>query len=133
MKASDRPILDECGKLLIDHVRDKTVCELQGVVSGKMVNRESQKMYRALESLNLDPEQFAVVGRLLTHAVEATMANSLLFFDENNYGMIYRDDEGREYDIQAMSDGVAGELYSEDGWIAKFSEFKEGAPIERLK
>jgi hypothetical protein len=133
MRASDRPILDEFGKLLIDHVRDKTLRELQGLVSGDIVERESQKMYRALESLNLDPEQFAVVARLLTAAVEATMVNFLLFFDENNFGMIYRDEDGREYDIQTMSDGVAGELYSEDGWIAKFCEFKEGAPIERLK
>jgi hypothetical protein len=34
--------------------------------------------------------------------------------------------------IQAISDGLAGELYSEDGWIAKFSKFKEGAAIEKL-
>jgi hypothetical protein len=78
MRASDRPILDEFGKLLIDHVRDKTLRELQGLVSGDIVERESQKMYRALESLNLDPEQFAVVARLLTAAVEATMVNFLL-------------------------------------------------------
>jgi hypothetical protein len=66
-------------------------------------------------------------------AIERTVGNFLSFFDENNYGIIFRDEEGREHDIQAMSDGLVGELYTEDGWIARFSSFNEGASIEKLK
>jgi len=133
MNESDRPILDEFGKLLIDHVRDKTIDELKGLVSGKMESKQRKEMHRALESRELEPEQFDIIGRLRMNTVETTMANFLLFFDENNFGILYRDEEGREHDIQTMSDGVAGELYSEAGWIARFSRFKEGAAIEKLK
>jgi hypothetical protein len=132
MNASDRPILDEFGKLLIEHVRDHSIHDVQRLVSGKLVGREQRAMHRALEGAALRADQFEVVGRLLANAIETTMANFLNFLHENEFGVVYRDDRGREHDVQAMSDGLAGELYSEAGWIAKFSEFKEGAAIEKL-
>jgi hypothetical protein len=131
MNPSDQSVLDEFGKLLIEHVRDKTIQEQQGIISGKMARYED--IYGAIDGLKLEPQQFEVIGRLLMDAIERTVGNFLSFFDENNYGMIFRDEEGREHDIQAMSDGLVGELYTEDGWIARFSSFNEGASIEKLK
>ena len=67
------------------------------------------------------------------YAVDTTMAGFLQFLDANEIGVLFRDNRGRVHDIRAMSDGLAGEPYSEDGWIAQFSRFKEGAAIEKLK
>jgi hypothetical protein len=132
MNVSDRPILDEFGKALIEQVRDQTISEEQRLVSGKLASREHKELYRVLEGLNLEPEQFDIIGRLLTEAIERVMCNFLLFFEGYRIGILFRDEEGREHNIQAMSDGLYGELYSEAGWIAKFSRFKEGAAIEKL-
>jgi len=52
--------------------------------------------------------------------------------DENEIGVLFEANNGRVHDVRAMSDGFAGELYSEDGWIAKFSKYNEEAPIENL-
>jgi hypothetical protein len=75
MREPDGPILDEFGKLMIEHVHEKPIDDQQHVVSGRAADRASKSLYRAIESLELQPEQFEVVGRLIMNAVETTMGN----------------------------------------------------------
>ena len=46
MDKADRPILDEFGRVLMEQVRDETVCDLERLVSGKMANKQLKELYR---------------------------------------------------------------------------------------
>jgi hypothetical protein len=37
-----------------------------------------------------------------------------------------------ESNIRAISDGLVGELYGDNGWIARFSKFKEDSGVAKL-
>ena len=42
--------------------------------------------------------------------------------EQNNRVKLLVNDEEGYADIKQISDGLAGEFYTEDGWIEKFSE-----------
>jgi len=130
MDKSDRPILDKFGKALMAQVRDESCSTLQCIISGKMADKHSKGLNRDLRKLKLGPEAFEVLGRFLVEAVDIGLANFLEFLDVNEIEVRFRDENRQTRNIQAISDGLAGELYSEDGWIEKFSKYKES--IERL-
>jgi hypothetical protein len=123
------PVLDEFGKAFIGRVRDGSCLYLQRVISGKMADPTSKKLYRELRSLGLKPADIEFLGRLLVIAVDSAIGEFLQFIDENEIGLDYKDGSGKKHNIQAISDGLAGELYG-DGWIEKFSAYRES--IERV-
>jgi hypothetical protein len=45
---------------------------------------------------------------------------------EDEVDLLFSEDEdsGKE-NIRELSDGLSGEIYTEDGWIAKYSNYKE--------
>jgi hypothetical protein len=133
MSESDQRILDEFGKALMEQVRDPTVNGIRQFLSGDVPLRDARALHRSLESLGLRPDQYDIVGRLLMDAVERTMSNFVDFLQGKDFRITFRDQEGREYDVSAMSDWLVGELKSDDGWIAKFSSYKRGAPIQKLR
>jgi len=45
-------------------------------------------------------------------------------FENNNEVEIHVNLNGESVDITDESDGLAGELFTEDGWIEKFSNYK---------
>jgi hypothetical protein len=122
------PVLDEFGKAFIARVRDDSCLFLQRVISGKMADPASKKLYRELRALKLQPEAFEFLGRLLVAAVDSTIADFLQFIDEKEIGLEYKVSKRKNHNIQAISDGLVGDLY---GWIKKIGEYKER--IEQIK
>jgi len=51
---------------------------------------------------------------VLIYAVESTMYDFLQFLDENEIGVLFQANNGRVHDVWAMSDGFAGEPYSDE-------------------
>ena len=47
----------------------------------------------------------------------------LQYFDANKMPVLFKTGSGEVVDIREISDGLVGELYSDDGWVAKFSRF----------
>lgn len=128
MDKTMRPILDSFGKLLMEKVRDDACGFLQRVISGKMIDATSKDLYAQFRSLSQNDSK--VLMRFLTVAVDSSIVRFLHFLDVNEIEVVFRDDGGEKYDVRAISDGLAGELYSESGWINKFSSF--GDRIEPL-
>lgn len=65
------------------------------------------------------------------HAVDLAMADFLQFLDANDIGILFRDGSGQLHDIRALSDGLAAEPYTEEGWIARFSKYKADTLSEK--
>jgi len=121
MARQHQQILDAFGDNLIREVRDQTCKFLQAVIAGKVRGDRSQELYHKYTTLT--PENAAVVHEFLVEAVDDCLHAFLQFLEAHEIGVIVRDDNGKPVDIRDLSDGLSGELYSDDGWINKFSQF----------
>jgi len=65
----------------------------------------------------------AEVEQILTACAEQSIANFLYLFDQKDehYSIIIHHEEENS-NLFVESDGLVGELYGDEGWIARFSE-----------
>jgi hypothetical protein len=54
--------------------------------------------------------------------VDQALHNTLFMFEQNTDWKISNEKQGIS-SLNNLSDGLAGELYTEDGWIHQFSEY----------
>ena len=114
MSAKD---LDLCGQLLMHEARDRAVDQWNRVLTGQMRDQESQKLFASL-----DQKTREVIQELVPKIVDACMHYSLCLFDsESELRLALRNDAGELTDVATLSDGLPGELYTEDGWIHRFA------------
>jgi hypothetical protein len=126
MDKSMKGILDEFGTLLMDEVRDTTCLELDKLTAGAMADEGSKAFYDEYRKIRLEPSEAACIRRLVQYAVTLTLGNFLQFLDSNEIPVLFRGKKGREsHNITEISDGLMGELFTEDGWIARFSGYKD--------
>ncbi len=108
--------LNEFGKLFINEVRDTTIHSLDQMISGTMRGTTAQKIKEKF--LNLNHEQIEVVKWLIPKIVDINLHNLLFMIDEyDEIELLFKKEN-----LKDISDGLAGELYTEDGWINKFSK-----------
>lgn len=113
--------LDQFGRLLMTKVRDEAISDWKMIVHGKMKGEVSEDTRKAVMSLGpRGPEVFLslvpeIVDRVLHH---------LLWTLEQSDTMriaVQAGDESVE-NLRDVSDGLAGELHGDEGWIARFSK-----------
>jgi len=111
--------LERIGKFLMTNFRDSALSSLDTLTSNNAKAPSLQKLQ--LEISNLSEEQKEILRRVCTHVLDSGLHDFLFAIQEaseNNEGIeILVDGE----DIAKKSDGLQGELYSEDGWIHKYS------------
>jgi hypothetical protein len=106
---------DDFGKDLIKEVRDRTIRQYHKKTSGLMKSEDDQALFRRYESLDESAKEF--IKDLIPMIVDTSLHNTLCMIeDSDNFILTVGED-----DIRNVSDGLAGELYTEDGWIAKYS------------
>lgn len=123
MDRSKKPILDEFGKVLMSQVRDRACEDLQRIISGKAADKSGRELYERFRSLS--PEDAKFVQRFLVIALDLGMACFLHFLDDYQIEVLFRSDGKEKHDVRAISDGLHGEIWTEDGWIERFSAFKD--------
>lgn len=128
MDVSKRAILEEFGESLMNEVRDEACGVLQRLMTGKMADKQSKAMYKRIAKLT--PEHRGLVEELLVEAVDQGLAMFLNFLDQHEVVVRWADSKGRKHDVRAISDGLMGELYTQDGWIEKFSKFRNTLELE---
>ncbi|MBQ6566281.1 MAG: hypothetical protein IJR93_07295 [Treponema sp.] len=109
-------ISDFFGKILIDDVRDRTIRNIDSIVTGRMKDEDSQCLYKKICLLSL--KQNELINELIPKIVDFTLHNMLEMFEEHEE--IELTVKGRN--LNEISDGLAGELYTEDGWIQKYTK-----------
>jgi len=103
-------------------VRDRSVRSLQKVLDGSARSRRSVDLRRALVEGGRDER---VLERLVLESVDVTLANVLTLLDQYDGELtllVHGHDAARE------SDGLAGELYGDRGWMTSYSAFGEPNP-----
>lgn len=112
--------IDEFGQLISRSLRDQALERCMDIIGRKVKSKECIEINDSLSSLT--DEQISVVKRLVTRCV-----------DTGIHGFLYALDEKQDElsvlingkDIVKESDGLNGELFSDDGWFAKYSKYGE--------
>lgn len=115
--------LDYIGEKIILGVRDETMLSFERILDGDM---KSTTALQIREKINdFTNEQLGVLKWLMLKVIDMELHNFLTLIEENeDIKLIVVDNKNKIFDVKENSDGLAGELYTSDGWINKYSNIK---------
>jgi hypothetical protein len=114
--------LERFGKILMERVRDQAILHWEKVLTGEMKDKSSKQLFEEFVQTFTEEQQQRIVD-ISSQVVDTTLHYLLLAIEEENRIIVLtQNDEGEVVEIKKISDGLAGELYTEDGWILKYSK-----------
>src|SRR3954468_20739773 len=114
--------LDLFGQEFIEKVRDLSIEKYLMIRDGKMNSDQAKKINNLIVSFT--DEEKIKIDQIVFEVIDRVVFNSLRIFEDSEQFTIIEKDQARaKNDIVKLSDGLTGELYSEDGWIKKYSKF----------
>ena len=116
-----KAIIDEFGKILIQSVRDKSILDWDMILDGRMKSERARRIQKEL--LSYDDNDKKILQEIIPQIVDTTLHHLLWTLEQSDsISVAIQTDKDSISNIKNESDGLAGELYSEDGWIARFSK-----------
>jgi hypothetical protein len=113
--------LDYFGKKLIEAVRDSAVTQWRSTLAGKMKDAKSQEIYKKLHQDGMDKNP--ILGQLISAVTDTCLHNFLWLLEQNPEIILsVTTKQSSSQNLAEESDGLAGELYGEKGWIKRFSK-----------
>lgn len=108
--------LEIFGQIFINEIRDNTIDIFEKMFDGRMKGLTAQNVQEKITIFN--ERQKNTVLWILSRAVDQCMHNMLFMIeDHEEIDLLYNAEN-----IAEKSDGLSGELYTEDGWIEKYSK-----------
>lgn len=70
--------------------------------------------------------QLSVINQAIVSSIDDVVHNFLWMLEQHEDIDLLcgEDDESAKENVRDLSDGLTGEIYTEDGWIAKFSRYE---------
>jgi hypothetical protein len=123
-KSMATPEVDKFGQLLVTKLRDAALDFFGGLARGHWKSPSTRQLQADIAELS--SEQRELVRRCVLACVDRGIHDFLFALSESHdcNGGISLVLDGR--DIASLSDGLHGEPYGEDGWVAKFGKHPEG-------
>lgn len=124
-------VLDRFGELVMFH-RDWVIREFEHEVEGTNPAIKQTKRHESLVALT--EEQRAIVRREVIDGIDRTIHHLLWMFEQhdvNEFDVVYvgtDEDSFAAVSVSDLSDGLGGEPFTEDGWIAKYSKYEDFMP-----
>jgi hypothetical protein len=120
---TEKESLDYLGEFLIKNHKDRTLSTLEKSFAGQWKVKSLQEFQSFIKSLSTEQKEILFKGFefIITGALHDLLFNLM---EENHF-------TGRikllvdNHDAVKISDGLHGEQFSKDGWIEKFSKYKE--------
>lgn len=121
---SDKELLNDFGRKIINSVRDQAIFEFEAILFGKMKSESAIKLHNELKTF--DKHQIDVLKKTIFASIDNVIYNTLDMLEQNEESMrlLVSHDGNNERNIVEISDGLSGELFSKNGWIEKFSKYK---------
>lgn len=119
-------ILQKFGRILISEVRDEAIDKYEMIVGGTMKSVPAIDIHRKLNSFT--DEQLSIVRQVVVGSIDDVIHNFLWMLEQHEDDidlLCGEDEESNKENVCDLSDGLSGEIYTEDGWIAKYSNHKE--------
>ena len=107
--------LQNFGKIFIEDVRDRTISDIDMIIGGKFLNKSDLDVAENFSSLDIKSKEF--IKMIIPEIVDNCLHNFLNMFEEHEEINLLFDGQN----LNHLSDGLAGELYTEDGWIQNFT------------
>jgi hypothetical protein len=107
--------LNGFGELLMKDVRDISIRTMDKIIDGRMKGEIAKKIQEELETID---EKEEILKKIVPYIVDRTLDNLLFCLEQNSEIELLYEEEN----IVQLSDGISGELYSDDGWIARYSK-----------
>jgi hypothetical protein len=119
--------LEKFGAFFVRNLRDKMLYDLDKLLAGGWKAAEVQELQKDLSSFGDAEKQ--VVRTLVEHIITTGMHDLLFAIQEeaDSNGAIRVLADGEE--VAKLSDGLQGEIFGDDGWIVRFSEYPAEAQI----
>ncbi|WP_145564826.1 hypothetical protein [Yersinia aldovae] len=114
----NKEILDKFGCAVMHMVRDRSIDRFDKIQSGTLKSQRALELHNLLSTF--DDKQKDVIKDLITECIDNTIFNFLFMFEEDEDKKILMSD----VNVIEVSDGLSGELFTEDGWISRYSNKK---------
>jgi hypothetical protein len=119
-------VLQKFGQLLVSEVRDEAIDKYEMIATGTMKSVSATELHSKLT--NFTEDQLSIVREIVVSSIDDVIHNFLWMLEQHDDDVdllcSWNGDSDKE-NIRKLSDGLSGEIYTEDGWIAKFSSYKE--------
>ena len=102
-------------------MRDDSFSCLLNEIKGDINSGQGVLIREMLSGFEQDP--IDILMRLVPTMIDTTLHYVLDMIDSSDdVKLLFKNEESKYVEIKKLSDGLAGKLYSEDGWISKFSK-----------
>jgi hypothetical protein len=120
----EKAALDQFGKVLITRVRDETIDDWERTFDGQMRGNTAIQVRHLIRGFSSD--QVALLKLLVPKVVDDCIHHLLWTLEQSDkIKLSVLTDSGTVEDLNSVSDGLPGEMYSDEGWIARFSRYQE--------
>ena len=114
--------LDKFGEFIVVNLRDKAIETAEMLLENG--SKSPQTKILQDELLTFNAAQKAIVANTVKASIDAAIHDFLFAIEEqadfeNDIQIIVNEDN-----IVEMSDGLQGELFTQDGWLEKYSKIK---------
>lgn len=114
--------LDKFGEFIVVNLRDKAIETAEMLLENGSKSPQTKILQDELSTFNA--AQKAIVANTVKASIDAAIHDFLFAIEEqadfeNDIQIIVNEDN-----IVEMSDGLQGELFTQDGWLEKYSKFK---------
>lgn len=122
---SDKKLLDSFGQEFISSIRDQSIFEFEAILNGRMKSKSSIELSNEIKAF--DENQINVLKKVVFNSIDSVIYNVLNMLEQNeeNMKLLISQDGNDEKNILELSDGLSGELFTENGWIEKFSKYEQ--------
>ena len=112
--------IEKFGRLIAEELRDSALNKCLDIESGWGASVEMKGMSSSFSELS--EEQRVFVRKLVTECVDTGIHDFLFALEEQKHGVKITVNGD---DIGGHSDGLQGEIFTEDGWFEKYSQHRE--------
>ena len=118
----DKKVLNQFGKLLMKEVRDIAISEFHDIIEDNFVSKESKYLQGIVKKDNIKKDS---LEKIVTEMIDRTIFKFLFLFEINEEFSIVANSGKTPKNLVEISDGLSGEIFTEDGWIKKYSQYKQ--------
>ena len=112
--------LDRIGELLVANVRDPSVRDIRNVLLGRSKGDDPDRIRQVLG--DIDDATLARFSTVIPDFVDQVIHNLCAMLEEQEaLDLVLHTDTG-SVEASRHSDGLAGELYGDYGWLARFGK-----------
>ena len=107
--------LNEFGEIFMKETRDVTINSMNKKIDGTMKGASAKEIQEKI--IDFTDEQKEILKFIVTQTVDTALDSFLFMLEQHEEISLLYDD----VNLNDESDGLSGELYTEDGWIEKYS------------